>query len=692
MIRKYRFGSPIETDSVVNKQDAEKGSVPYLNVKEEDGKLIFTFEMSAEDAVYGLGENVRGINKRGWIYESRCLDDPNHRESSRSLYAAHNFLIVSGEKTFGVFFDYAGIITYDIGYTKLNEMTITAAEADLDLYIIEAEKEDEKNAETAIVRSLRRLTGRSYIPPKWAFGYQQCRWSYMNEDEVREVVRNHRENNIPLDTVYLDIDYMERYKDFTVSDEAFPNFREFVEEMKAQNIRLIPIIDAGVKIEEGYATYEEGVKNRYFVQNEDGSDFVGGVWPGRVHFPDFLNKETRQWFGRSYKVLLDQGIEGFWNDMNEPALFYSEANLNTLFSETEKYKGRNMEISEYNKFQELITSLPNNTEDYKRMYHNINGVRVRHDKVHNLYGYNMTRAAGEAFEEISPDKRILMFSRSSMIGMHRSSGIWMGDNKSWWSHLRMNLRMLPSLNMVGILYTGADLGGFGDDVTEDLLLRWLEMAVFNPLMRNHSAMGTRYQEVYRFGNRDVFRRMIELRYALVPYLYSEFMKAALGDGMMYRPLAFDYPDDSRAAHVEDQLMCGESLMIAPVMEQNADGRYVYLPEDMLMIRTSGAGDYELKQMEKGHYFVPCALGETFFFLRPGHILVLSDPAQCVEKLDMENLHIIAAEGAAAEYVLYDDDGVSRDCSLEKNLTKIRLAKNGNIRVSGAKKITVDRIN
>lgn len=446
--------------------------------------------------------------------------------------------------------------------------------------------------------------------------------------------------------------------------------------MRDEHVRLVPIIDAGIKIEKGYKAYEEGVKNGYFCKNEDGTDFVGGVWPGRVHFPDPLNKKAREWFGESYRFLIDKGIEGFWNDMNEPALFYSAAGLDRLFNEVRKFEKQNMEISVYNEFLGLVGGLPNNREDYLRIYHNADGKKIRHDKVHNLYGYGITRAAGEAFEKISPKKRILLFSRSSCIGMHRYAGIWMGDNKSWWSHLLMNLKMLPSLNMVGILYTGADIGGFGADATEDLVLRWTQLAVFNSLMRNHSAMGTRRQEAYRFDHTDAFRKIIGIRYSLIPYLYSEFMKAALTDDMMFRPLSFDYPGDTFARQVEDQVMVGDGLMITPVYTQNATGRYVYLPEHMLMICAASADEYECRILEAGHHYIDIPLNEMAFFLRPGHLLPLVRPAEYVDCLNTKKLKVIGWKGAASSYDLYDDDGESRNYSLNDSLRTICISKDG----------------
>ncbi|MDD3277805.1 MAG: glycoside hydrolase family 31 protein [Lachnospiraceae bacterium] len=683
MIRKYTYGSPFQTDAVVQQKKTEHDTLPYFEEIKEDGQLTLKYQLDQEDAVYGLGENVRGINKRGWIYESRCMDDPVHVETSHSLYASHNFFVVSGRQSFGVFVDYAGIISFDMGYTHLDELVMKPQEADLDIYIIEGD------SILDIVRQFRQLVGQSYIPPKWAFGYQQCRWSYMDEDEIRAVVKNHRENQIPLDSVYLDIDYMERYKDFSINEETFPDFEGFVQEMKEQHVRLVPIIDAGVKIEEGYETYEEGVKNHYFCKNADGTDFVAGVWPGRVHFPDVLNPKARDWFGKSYKFLLDKGIEGFWNDMNEPALFYSEEHLQQVFEKLGEFQGRNLDLDTYNQFLGMIHGLPNNREDYKLFFHNINGKMVRHDKVHNLFGYNMTRAAGEAFEELEPDKRILMFSRSSYVGMHRYGGIWMGDNKAWWGHLLMSIKMQPSLNMMGILYTGADIGGFGDDTTEDLMMRWLQFAVFNPLMRNHAAMGTRDQEVYRFDHTEDFRKIIQMRYALVPYIYSEYMKAVLKSDMYFKPLSFVYPEDSHASQVEDQLMVGESLMCAPIYTQNATGRYVYLPEEMLMLRVRGPEDYTCERMCSGHHYVDAKLSEMLLFLRPGHLLVLVQPADSVEQLDTTKVKVIGFKGQRASYELYDDDGFSRNYDLDQNVTKITVEEDGSVTVAGAAKLCVE---
>ena len=684
MITKYTYGNPFQTDAVVQKLEVQNGDVPYFTVVKTEEQLQFEYTLENEEKVYGLGENVRGINKRGWIYKSCCADEPNHVEDRTSLYASHNFLVLDGGKEqFGVFFDYPGIITFDVGYTHLNELKITLSEPDADVYVMTGE------SILDIVKQFRQLIGRSYIPPKWAFGYQQSRWGYMNEDDIREVVKGHREKKIPLESIYMDIDYMERFKDFTVNQERFPDFPEFVKEMKAQHIHLVPIIDAGVKVEEGYDVYEEGIEKGYFCKKENGEYFVAGVWPGKVHFPDVLNKEAREWFGNKYQVLLDQGIEGFWNDMNEPSIFFAQDRMDETFDKIAELKDKNLDLDTFQQFTGLVGSLANNTDDFKKFYHNVDGKMMRHDKVHNLFGYNMTRAAGEAFERMSPEKRILMFSRSSYIGMHRYGGIWTGDNKSWWNHLLLNLRMMPSLNMVGILYTGADIGGFGADATEDLVMRWTQLAMFSPLMRNHSAMGTREQEVYRFDHVEEFRKIINIRYGLLAYIYSEYMKSALNSEMYFKPLSFVYTDDEFASQVEDQLLVGDSLMIAPVYNQNAKGRYVYLPEEMAMLRFRGVDDYDTEILPAGHHYVEAGLFEMLVFVRPDKILVLTDGGEYADEVDCDHVKALAFVKTKAEYVWYEDDGMGKDYENPDNYGRITIEKDGNCVYTGSREKKIE---
>ena len=666
MIRRFEFGAPLPTDAVVKALPACGDALPFFTVSKSDAGLSFTCELAENTQIFGLGETVRGINKRGHLYRSWNTDEPLHAEHKNSLYASHNFLIFYTDgKPLGVFFDDPGLMTFDLGYTHAAQAVITSQSGHVNVYWVEG------NTLKEVAKAFRQLIGPSYLPPKWAFGYIQSRWGYASAQEIRQVVQEHRKRQIPLDGVCMDIDYMTDYKDFTVNDETFPAFEAFNQEMKEEHIRLVPIIDAGVKEQAGYSVYEEGVKKGYFCTREDGSPFVGAVWPGCSCFPDFMQPEARRWFGQKYHSLMDAGVEGFWNDMNEPALFYTPEGLDAAWKDALPFtEDRNPGVVDFFHLKGIFPSTSGRQADYESFYHQLEGQRVRHDKIHNLYGAYMTRAAHEGMTAYDPAKRFLRFARSSYIGAHRWGGVWQGDNMSWWSHLLLNLKMLPSLNMCGFLYNGADLGGFGCDVTEDLLLRWLQLGIFTPLMRNHSALGTREQEVYRFSSWEAMKNTLSLRYALLPYLYSEFMKAALKDEALFRPLAFDYPQDARALGVEDQVMLGGECMIAPVYEPNAKGRYVYLPEDMLMVRLRSPEDYDLVPLPKGDHWVDVQLHETPLFIKKGCFIPLAQGAQWVEAVDASRLTLLGWLTGDAAYDLYDDDGYTAQPELKKGLTAI----------------------
>ena len=656
MIQRFSFGHPFPTQSVVLSLPAESGPVPFLTPDDSGWQLT----LSEQAAVYGLGEMPRGINKRGWHYITNNTDESRHSEDKLSFYGAHNFLLVrDGSTCFGLFVDFPGKVYYDIGYPRHDLFSFHTETPDYDLYLLSGGNEN------AICKEFRTLIGRSYIPPKWAFGLAQSRWGYKTEEDVREVARQYKEHNLPLDMICMDIEYMQDYADFTVNKERFPDLAKLSADLKAQGIRLVPIIDAGVRIDPNDPTCTEGVEKGYFCKKAGGTPFVAAVWPGKAYFADFLRPEVREWFGHKYKALTDCGIEGFWNDMNEPSLFYSPERLRAFLNDMAALREKdNIEQEEF--FLRVVggaMGLMNSPADYASFYHEVDGQKVRHDQVHNLYGGSMTRAAGEAFADLRPGQRTLLYSRSSFIGSHRYGGIWLGDNNSSWAQLLANIQMMPSVQMCGFLYSGADLCGFSSDTTPDLALRWLEFGLLTPLMRNHSAVGTRMQEYYCFPEvLPAVRNMIRLRYALLPYLYSEFMKAALENTSYFRPLAFDYPDDPDAREVEDQLLLGEGLMAAPVYVQNAHGRHVYLPEPMKLLRLRAVDDYDEEILPAGHHYIRCALDEVLLFLRPGHIVPVAQPANNTSELDDASLTLwsFLPDGESAEYRMYRDDGVTTE--------------------------------
>ncbi|MCH5295394.1 MAG: alpha-glucosidase [Treponema sp.] len=676
MMKKFSFGAPVYTGAVEADFPAETGDVPFGTLVQK-WPLKWEFHLEKHDIVYGLGESVRGMNKRGFRYVSWCSDVPNQHENTPSMYGAHNFLLVFGKKIFGIFFDTASEITFDVGWEDCDRLTVTTEATGADVYFFTADDKGRSPSEQlrGIVKEFRALIGQSYIPPRWAFGLQQSRWGYRTEDDVRAVVKGYRSLGLPLDSVCLDIDYMTDYEDFTVDEKKFPDFSSLNKELSAQGIHLVPIIDAGVKAREGYSVYEEGMRGGYFVTKEDGSVFTAGVWPGKSHFTDFFKDEARAWFGEKYRALTEQGIEGVWNDMNEPAMFYSEESLKSAFERIKAFEGKNLDINTFFEFSDLAGSTFNRRDDYECFYHEIPhrpdghkaSGKIRHDKIHNIYGAWMTRAAWEGLSRISPERRMLIYSRASCIGAHRYGGIWQGDNASTWAHLLMEIKMMPGLNMCGFLYNGADIGGFGGDASRDLVMRWLSFGVFTPLMRNHAAWNTREQECYAFKNPEGFKSILDLRYALIPYLYSEFIKCAVSGEMLMRPLSFDFDDETgRAGGTEDQLMVGEGIMIAPVYTQNARGRLVYLPEDMTMVRWENSMP-SCTEMPAGDHYIDIPEEVVVFFIKHGKCVPLARPGLCTKDVSAKEMCLL---GTGTEYALYDDDGYTRNI----DLTNVSLLK------------------
>ena len=392
MITKWVSGCPYKLDAVVQEVPAVDHAEGLAACALGNG-LEFTRALEDGDRVYGLGETSRGINKRGCRLINYNVDNAHHRPDTVSLYGAHNFIIVSGQEHWGFFFDTPARVIFDIDVTTQGVLSVQCDSANVAVYSI---RED---SDKAVAESFLRIIGRSYIPPLWAFGFGQSRWGYKTKADFRAVADGYQKRGIHLDYLCMDIDYMDRFIDFTFNPKNFPDFRDFCKEMKERGIRLVPIVDAGLKIEPGNPVYEEGVAKNYFCKNKEGKDFQAAVWPGLTHFTDFFQPEAREWFGRQYAFYTEQGVEGFWNDMNEPAIFYSE--YTSRLSKKDFIPGGD---GNYQPGTNLV--------DYKNFFHQIDGKTVVHHDVHNAFGYLMTRSAGEQLDKLM-DKRYLLFSSSS---------------------------------------------------------------------------------------------------------------------------------------------------------------------------------------------------------------------------------------------------------------------------------------
>jgi len=643
------FGEPVETYAITQKVP-ETETVKYFTVKEEEKKITFTLPLDEKDIVYGLGETMGGLNKRGGRYISFNTDTADHQDSNPSLYASHNFLIVDGSIHFGVFFDTPARVLFEVDYNNSGEIKVVCETDSVKVYQIENENSYQ------ITREFLAAVGRSYIPPLWAFGYGQSRFGYMNEADFEAVVKGHEENHLPLDYICMDIDYMDRFIDFTVDKSRFLDLKAFVARLKEKGIRLVPIVDAGIKIEPGNEVYEEGVEKGYFCENKEGGLFQAGVWPGMTHFTDFLNPDARAWFGNQYRFYTEQGLEGFWNDMNEPAIFYTEY--------TKGPKKLNMVLDMvFGRFcKEKMEA--KRMREYQSFFHQVDGKKICHYDVHNIYGYFMTMAASEQLDKLL-DHRFLLFARSSYIGAGRYGGIWTGDNTSCWEHLKLNVLHMQSLNMCGFLYSGADTGGFMGNANRELLLRWLAVSAFTPLMRNHCGKGVAKQECYVFEKVEDFKDILSFRYRMIPYLYSEYMKAALTGDMFIKPLAFGFPEDDWARKVDDQLLVGDSIMMTPILEEGETTRNVYLPEQMTMVKYDGT-EFHTMLVEAGMRRIEVELNEIVFFVLKDKLVPIGKAVNNTREIDFKEIQFL---GDGKGYEMYIDDGMTKEYDL-KNIVYI----------------------
>ena len=660
-MKKVTYGSPIPCFAIEKDVEEAKELVGFTVEDTADGYLKFTMAVSEKTAIYGLGETVGNINKKGSKFISFNTDDPHHRENTLSLYGSHNLLIfdeLNITPKLGFFFDTPGKVIFDLDSEHKGKVKVTVCSKDLRVYFWQ------QDTAYAAVKEFLSYICRSFIPHLWAFGLSQSRWGYKDEKDIRNIIDEYEKADLPLDSVCMDIDYMDKYTDFTVNKKRFPNLKRFNTECNERGVHLVPIIDAGVKILPKNPFFKKGIERDLFCKNIEGKPFMAAVWPCPTHFPDFFKEEARDWFGKEYKMLTDMGITGFWKDMNEPAVFYSEMDkskgiLETIMGFLNPHTKEKKAMEETRAYK-----------SYRHFYHEIGEQSYVNQDVHNEYGSRMTQAGHDGLTELT-DKRFLLYSRASMIGGHRYGGIWTGDNESRWDHLFMNVRQMPCLNMCGFLYSGADTGGFGGNTTEELLLRWTAFSIFTPLFRNHTAIATKNQEYFRFENRSAFKNLIGLRYRLIPYLYSEFMISALSHDMFIKPLSFSFPYDEKARGIEDQLIVGGSLMIAPVIKEGATGRNVYIPKDMELIRYK-SGTFTKEKVEKGMIYIEVPPDEVVFFLLPEKSFIYAKK-ECrnTMNLDLSDVEIIGD----SDYKQYMDDGLTRKYSLSECVRIVKRCQN-----------------
>ena len=581
-------------------------------------------------AYLGFGEKVGGLDRRGLRFTFWNTDHFPYHTDSDPLYASVPFCtVLEGGRAGGLFLDESWRMEVDVASLDSRALAWSSAGPELDLYVI---------AGPGIADVLRRytaLTGRTPLPPLWSLGYVQSRWGYENEDDVRAVIEGFRSRNVPLDAVCVDIDYMDAYKVFTWDPQRFTDPAGLLKETQAGGVQLVPIIDPGVKVEAGYPVYEEAVQAGYLVRNSRGDVLIGEVWPKPAVFPDFTREEVVSWWASHFAAFASAGVHGVWNDMNEPSCF-TVLNVESDLGEVERSVG-------------LIEgkTLPYDARHGKR----------RHLEVHNAYNLGMNEAARLGFLRAYPDRRPFLISRSGFAGLQRYGALWTGDNTSAWSHLRLSIPMLLGLGLSGLAHCGADVGGFVGDANGELLTRWTQLGAFYPFMRNHSAAGTRDQEPWRFGDEVLngVRQAIELRYRLLPTLYTLMWEAGQSGLPPMRPLTLHDPHDPDALREDGTFLFGPDLLVAPVLEGGVAKRLTYLPAGrwLELFNVQGGG-----QIHEGGQSVVAQVGLNTVpvYLRAGGAVALTESAAHTTHANWPALtwHVHAADRIAGR--LYEDAG------------------------------------
>lgn len=586
------------------------------------------------ERIIGAGERTEPLDKRGHRIVFWNTDPPHdHDINTGAMYSSLPFWTVlrPDGRAWGVFMDSAGRSDLDAGASDPELMGFGVVDGELTYYVFAGPTPAD------VLRQYSELTGRMPMPPRWALGYGQSRWSYSPEAHLREVAQGFRNRRIPCDHLWLDIDYMDGYRVFTWSPTRYPEPKAMLDELRADGFKVVAIIDPGVKADPTDATFAEGVERGYFVRRPDGSLFIGSVWPGASAFADFSRADVRAWWGERHRALLDAGLAGIWDDMNEPG-------LTEMFAPgSGTPHGSTMALD--------AIHLPLGAD----------GEPLPHARFHNAFGMQMARATREGLERLRPNERAFVLTRSGYAGVQRYAAMWTGDNSSRWEHLRLAVNMCLSVGMSGLPFVGFDSGGFFDGASPEMLVRFMQLGAFFPFYRNHSAMGTPAQEPWAFGQpwEALCRDAINLRYRLLPYLYTVFEEASRTGAPITRPMLYAFPDDPTVTGLEDQFTLGSDLLAAPALLPDQRWRNVRFPASVW--RDWLTGERFVGPLTAQ---IETPIDAAPLYLREGAIVPLGPIMQYVGEQAEEALTLVCALGpendARAEGALYEDDGATRD--------------------------------
>ena len=508
---------------------------------ENGGNIVKMSKASKEgECFYGLGDKATQLNLKGKRIENFATDQYAFSKDQEPLYKVVPFYIgLQNKQSYGIFFDNTFRTFFDFCHERRNVTSFWSEGGEMNYYFIYGPQMED------VVTSYTDLTGKPELPPLWALGYHQCKWSYYPESNVKEITAKFRELKIPCDAIYLDIDYMEGFRCFTWNKEYFPDPKRMVAELAEDGFKTVVIIDPGIKIDKEYSVYQEALEKDYFCKRADGPYMKGKVWPGECNFPDYTNPEVREWWAGLFKELIsDIGVKGVWNDMNEPA----------------------------------VMEVPNKTFPMD-VRHDYDGNPCSHRKAHNIYGTQMARATYHGVKRFAYPKRPFIITRSAYAGAQRYSSSWTGDNVATWEHLWIANVQVQRMSISGMGFTGSDIGGFAEQPSGELYTRWIQLGVFHPFCRTHSSGDHGDQEPWAFDTEviDITRKFVNLRYQLLPYLYTMFWQYIEEGIPMLKPLVYYDQSDIQTHYRNDEFVFGNQILVCPILEPNAIGRRMYIP-------------------------------------------------------------------------------------------------------------------
>jgi len=576
------------------------------------GDQVTTYKkLHADERFIGLGEKTGNLDRRGHHYQNWTTDAYGYHGGQDPLYVSTPFYIgIHQRSLYGIYFDNSYKTFFNFGASNNRFSSFSADSGEMNYYFIEGGNVSE------IIQHYTWLTGRMEMPPLWSLGYQQCRYSYYPDKEVKTLAQTFREKDMPADVIVLDIHYMDNYKIFTWDPKNFSDPKGLLKFLGDNGFKVVVMCDPGIKIEEGYEPYDNGRKNDVFLKYPDGEYYAGQVWPGWCHFPDFTKPQTRTWWQEHLKTYADMGIEGYWNDMNEIATWGHGLPENIVFD--------------------------------------FDGNPATTRKGRNQFGFQMARSTYEGTKNLLKGRRPFNLTRSGFSGVQRYAAVWTGDNVSYDDHMLLGVRLVSSLGVTGIAFAGYDAGGFVGEANPRLYARWMSIAALSPFFRGHTMINTRDAEPWSFGEEveQIARNSIKFRYQLLPYIYSLFHEAATTGMPVQRSLSILYPFDRRVFdhQFQNQYLLGPSILVCPV-ESTRDVLKVFLPEGEWYSVYNGH-----KYIGNQEIFIECPIHRLPVFVKSGSVLPMKR-AGINTKQNMDQLILHVYHGAEpTSFDLYEDDG------------------------------------